>query len=131
MHELSVAMSLVECACEELPRLGNGSRITAIHVRIGPLAGIVKEALQFSFDAAAAGSPIAGARLEIEDVPISVFCRRCAAEHRLDRPEELRCPVCGTSTPDVVTGRELEVKALEVVDDAPDRGSSSEHPQEK
>jgi hydrogenase nickel incorporation protein HypA/HybF len=124
-------MSLVERACEELPRLGESARIAAIHVRIGPLAGIVKEALQFSFDVAAAGSPVEGARLEIEDVPISVFCRRCTAKRQLDRPEELRCPVCGTSTPDVVTGRELEVKALEVVDDAPDRGSSSEHPQEE
>jgi hydrogenase nickel incorporation protein HypA/HybF len=66
MHELSIATALVEVACEEAlhRRLG---RVQALHVRLGPLAGVVKDALMFSFDVAAAGTAIEGARLEIED----------------------------------------------------------------
>jgi hydrogenase nickel incorporation protein HypA/HybF len=66
MHELSVAMSLVELACEEAERL-QARRVEALHVRVGPLSGVVKEALLFSFDIAAAGTSIDGARLKVED----------------------------------------------------------------
>jgi hydrogenase nickel incorporation protein HypA/HybF len=66
LHELSIAMSLVDAVCEELPRLGNRVTLLSVRVRLGPLSGVVAEALQFAFDVAAEGSPIAGARLEIE-----------------------------------------------------------------
>jgi hydrogenase nickel incorporation protein HypA/HybF len=65
MHELSVAVSLVEIATEEGQRLGG--RVCAVHVKIGQLAGVAKEALEFSFDIACQETPIAGSRLVIED----------------------------------------------------------------
>jgi hydrogenase nickel incorporation protein HypA/HybF len=66
MHELSIANALVELACEEAEHRGL-HRVQALHIRIGPLAGIVKEALLFSFDLAAAGTAIEGARLEVQE----------------------------------------------------------------
>jgi hypothetical protein len=66
MHELSIANALVEVACEEAEHRGLG-QILALHLRIGPLAGVVKEALLFSFDLAAAGTAIEGARLEVQE----------------------------------------------------------------
>lgn len=110
-------MSLVEVAAEKAAELG-GIHVEALHLRLGPLSGVVREALLFSFDLAAEGTAIEGARLEIEDVPLTVFCPRCEAERQLPSPQSFRCPVCGTPTPDVVSGRELELTALEVTDDA-------------
>jgi hydrogenase nickel incorporation protein HypA/HybF len=66
MHELSIATALVEVACEEATNRGLG-RVHALHLRLGALAGVVKEALLFSFDVAAAGTAIEGARLEVQD----------------------------------------------------------------
>jgi hydrogenase nickel incorporation protein HypA/HybF len=66
VHELSIALSLLEAVCEELPRLGEGVTVRSVRVRIGPLSGVVPEALSFAFEVAAAESAIAGARLEIE-----------------------------------------------------------------
>jgi hydrogenase nickel incorporation protein HypA/HybF len=68
MHELSVAVSLVELACEEASRR-QFDRVQALHVRLGARSGIVKEALVFSFDVAASGTPIEGATLNVEDTP--------------------------------------------------------------
>lgn len=68
MHELSIALSLVELASEEASRL-SASRVAALYVRIGASSGVVADALRFSFDLATEGTAIAGARLEIEDVP--------------------------------------------------------------
>lgn len=117
MHELSIAMSLVDEACAELERLGD-VRVRALYVRVGALSGVVKEALAFSFELAAEGTALAGARLDIEEVPLVVLCRPCGREQVLARMQPLCCPDCGEPTPDVVRGRELELRALEVTDRA-------------
>jgi hydrogenase nickel incorporation protein HypA/HybF len=117
VHELSIAVSLVELASEEAGRLGD-VRVEALHVRIGPLAGVVEEALRFSFDLAAEGTAIDGARLEIERVPLTIRCSRCKAERELPSAQHLRCPACAEPAQDIVRGRELELRALEVTDRA-------------
>jgi hydrogenase nickel incorporation protein HypA/HybF len=118
VHELSIAMSLVDAACEKAATLGP-VRVTALHLRLGPLSGVVREALTFSFDLAAAGTPIEGARLAIEEVPVTVLCPLCRVERQLESLQHFRCPACGTPTPEVVRGRELELAAMEIEDLAP------------
>lgn len=115
MHELSIAVSLIDLACEELSRLGD-VRVDAVHLRLGPLSGVVKDALLFSFETATVGTPLYGARLQIEEVPVTVWCGACFAERVLDTPVRRRCPVCNAATPDIVRGEELELIGLEVVD---------------
>jgi hydrogenase nickel incorporation protein HypA/HybF len=67
MHELSIAMSLIDAVCEELPRLGEGASVRSVRIRVGPLSGVVPRALAFAFEVAVDDSPIAGAKLEIEE----------------------------------------------------------------
>lgn len=129
MHELSIAIALVDLASDAAADLGV-SRVDAVHVAIGPLAGVVEDALRFSFDVAAAGTPVDGAALRIRQVPLVVFCSACEAERRLDSAQHLRCPVCGASTPDIRSGRDLQLTALEIPD-VPDRRDSSERPEEE
>jgi hydrogenase nickel incorporation protein HypA/HybF len=116
MHELSIALSLVDMACEEAERLN--AHVEALHLRIGALSGVVVEALEFSFALAAAGSAIDGARLVVERTPIVARCPACGVDQIIPSEQHLRCPVCRTSTPDVVSGTELELFALEVQDGA-------------
>jgi len=66
MHELSIALNIVEIANEELTRHG-GECIRAVHIQLGPLAGVAKEALLFSFGLACEGTAAEGCRLVIED----------------------------------------------------------------
>jgi len=66
MHELSIAVSLVELAAEQV-RLEPGERVTHLHLRLGRQSGVAKDALMFSFDVAAEGSPIEGAALAIDE----------------------------------------------------------------
>lgn len=115
MHELSFAIALVEAACEKLPELGDVA-VEALHVRVGALSGLVKEALAFSFEVAAEGTAVAGARLVFRDVPVTVVCARCG-EAEVPGFQSFRCPACGAPAP-VVKGREMELAALEVRDRA-------------
>jgi len=64
MHELSIATGIVEVAVEEGER--HGGRVEVVHLKLGALSGVVREALEFSWDLACQETPLAGARLEIE-----------------------------------------------------------------
>jgi hydrogenase nickel incorporation protein HypA/HybF len=114
MHELSVAMSLVQLA-DEAARKAEATQVTALYLRIGALSAVVPDALRFSFELAAAGTLVAGARLEIEELPVRIFCTHCGAEADLPNPQFFLCPSCQQPTGRLVQGRELELVSLEVV----------------
>ena len=84
MHELSIALSIIEGATEELSR-HPGSRATAVHLRLGPLSGVIKDALLFSWELASEGTELEGATLEIEEMAtgsdLEVFALELADEH--------------------------------------------------
>lgn len=118
MHELSLALELIELASAEAHRLG-GVRVVSLRVRAGPLSGVVHDALRFSFDVATVGTAIEGARLEIEPENVVVWCGACAQARELTSALNRRCPVCAEPTPELIRGDTLELTALEVADDAP------------
>lgn len=115
MHELSVALSIVEAVEEEAER--HPGHVEAIHLRLGPLAGVVKEALLSAWDLACEGSRLAGVRLLVEDVPIVIYCPTCQSNQAPTSVQWLCCAKCDTPAREIVQGRELEVRALEMRDD--------------
>src|SRR5271165_711823 len=112
MHELSIAMSIVDAAMEESQR--RGVHVSAVHLRLGALSGVVKDALMFSYEVACQDTPLEGSRLMVEDLPVIVFCAQCQKTQELKSVQLFQCPECGTATMDVRQGKELEVFALEV-----------------
>ena len=82
MHELSIAMSIVELAQEEGER--RGARVNAVHLKLGALSGVVKEALLSSYEMACEDTPLQGSRLVFEEVPVVVFCPNCQAAPNLE-----------------------------------------------
>ncbi len=123
MHELSIAQGLVEVACEALAGCEPApARVGSLRVRIGALAGVVPEALDFCYGLCVEGTPLAGSRLVIESQPVVVFCPRCLENRTLEGDFRFRCPVCDTPTPELVHGRELELISMELIDhDEPTR----------
>ena len=115
MHELSIAMSIVEMAQEESERQGN-ARVLAVHLRLGQLSGVMKEALLSSYEMACEATPLEGSRLLIEEIPVEVFCPTCDGPRMVDSIQWFCCPDCGTSTPTVLRGKEMEVIALEITE---------------
>ncbi len=113
MHELSIAMGLLE-GVEETAAQQGIERVSAIHLRIGALTGIVPDALLFSWDLAAEDTVAAGSALRIEHVPLSVFCEHCEGERDPRPGSGLICPDCGNTCPSIVRGRELQLVAMEV-----------------
>jgi hydrogenase nickel incorporation protein HypA/HybF len=112
MHELSIAMSIVEMAEEEAER--RGVRISAVHLTLGLLSGVVKDALLSSYEIACDGTPLAGSQLLVTEIPVEVFCPACQAARKITSMQWFCCPDCGTPTGEVLHGKEMEVTALEI-----------------
>ncbi|MGB3544196.1 hydrogenase maturation nickel metallochaperone HypA [Rubrivirga sp.] len=116
MHELSIATSLVSAA-DRAARDAGATRVTALHLRLGDLSGVVRGALDFAYEIAVEGTALEGSTLEVETVPVVVHCPTCDAERELPTITRFRCPVCDTPTGDVRAGREIEISHLEVESD--------------
>jgi hydrogenase nickel incorporation protein HypA/HybF len=65
MHELSIAEAIVDIAAES----SGGGRVLRVVVEVGKLAAVLPDALRFSFEVVAAGTPVEGAALEIVEKP--------------------------------------------------------------
>jgi len=113
VHEITVALSLLDGVQATAEEQGI-ERVSAVLVRVGALSGIVRDALLFSWDVATAQTIAEGSELRIEEVPLVIFCEFCEAEREPRPGSGLVCPECGTPSPRIVRGREMQLVAMEV-----------------
>ena len=109
MHELSLTQSIIEAVAEKT----GGAEVTVVRLRIGKLSGVVVDSIRFCFELVAAGTPVAGARLDIEEPSGRGRCRDCATEFAVNDPIVL-CPGCGSADVAVLAGRDLTIISVEV-----------------
>ncbi len=112
MHEVGIMENTLAMAVKRAAEEG-AHRIHRLTMRIGPLSGVVPEALEFAFVVLRRGTIAEGATLAVERVPIVCFCSACRLEFQA---EDLfcECPRCHTPSAEVHQGRELELASLEV-----------------
>ena len=112
MHEVSIMAEAVRMAVESAQAAG-ARRVTGLRLRVGTLSGVVPDALQFAFEAMAAGTLAENATLTIEPIPARFWCEACQREFEA---AELfaECPQCNTFSRELRAGRELELASLEV-----------------
>ena len=116
MHELSIALRIVETLAEEL--VDEAGSVKCVRIRVGAFSGVVPEALLFAWDVACKDSRVRDSRLEIEEVAASIWCDSCNCEQTLPSTFRMRCPICGQTASRLTAGRELEILSVEMADDA-------------
>jgi hydrogenase nickel incorporation protein HypA/HybF len=113
MHELSIAISMIDQVIEESESRG-GLEVEAVHLKLGVFSGVDKTALLFSYELACEGTLLQGSRLQIETIPLVIYCEACQKNRTPPSLYELCCPECRTPGQTIVSGREIEVAFLEV-----------------
>lgn len=118
MHELSIVMSVVEQVTETLAArpelLQDGARVKEVRLRVGALAAVVEDSLQFCYGIASEGTPLQGSALVIHLLPVVMHCERCDADVELGGLQSFRCPRCSELVGDLRQGRELEIESIEI-----------------
>jgi hydrogenase nickel incorporation protein HypA/HybF len=108
VHELGLIRSVVR-AVEAAAAKAGAEAVERVGLRVGSLSGAVPEALRGAWPIATAGSRLAGATLEIEELAAAVRCDACQSEQPVNQFYALRCPGCGAPCGNLVRGREFEV----------------------
>jgi hydrogenase nickel incorporation protein HypA/HybF len=117
MHELSIACDLVEIA-ETAACQAHAERVAVVHLKLGVLSGVVKDALLFGYATATKGTLLEGSQLEIEDVPLVIYCPVCEQECVLPSIQSFLCPGCGEPVTEIRQGKELELASMEIIEHA-------------
>jgi len=112
MHELSIAISIIEIA-EENARREKAIVINEIELDIGTQSGVVLEALDFAMQAAVKGTLLEKAEVKINSIPAKAACTKCQHEFYVDDMFS-PCPECGNPFCEIIQGRELKVRSLKV-----------------
>jgi hydrogenase nickel incorporation protein HypA/HybF len=113
MHELSIVSSIVESVTESLEAYP-GARVKEVRLRVGALASVVRESLDFCYGIATEGTPLEGSMLAVNVLPVVMHCEPCGQDVELDGVQSFRCPRCGEFCYDLRQGRELEIEAIEI-----------------
>lgn len=113
MHEVSVALSVLDIAAENCKKAGYG-RIDSIRLKIGRASGVMTDALLFAFEAIKIDTIAAGATVIIDEIPVGGSCAGCGKDFVTEEAYVFCCPECGGLSFKVNTGRELEIIDMEV-----------------
>jgi len=116
MHEMGIAMQIIEIAQASIPEEEGDIAIARVNLKVGKLAAVVADSLRFCFEIAAKETPLEGAELDIEEVPVRARCKECDTEWTIDGPA-FNCEKCGSGQIEILSGRELNIESIEIADD--------------
>jgi len=116
MHEMGIAMQIIEIAKASIPADMAGARVERVNLRIGKLSAVVPDSLRFCFEIAAQDTPLCNAELNIEEIPVVIHCQDCNTQWTISEPV-FTCRKCNSGSIKVISGRELDIDSIEVADE--------------
>jgi hydrogenase nickel incorporation protein HypA/HybF len=115
MHEMGIAMEIVDIAKASIPADMQGSKVRKVNLQIGKLSAVVPDSLRFCFDLVVKQTPLDGAELAIEEVPVVARCKDCHTEWTVTEAV-FTCTNCQGGNIEILSGRELDITSIEIED---------------
>ncbi|MBU0985986.1 MAG: hydrogenase maturation nickel metallochaperone HypA [Proteobacteria bacterium] len=116
MHEMGIAMQIIEIATAAIPEGMVKVRVARVNLKVGKLSAVVPESLRFCFEIVAQDTPFRQAELHIEEIPVVVVCNNCHARRTLSEPVFI-CQNCDSGSVEIISGRELDIDSIEIDDE--------------
>ena len=110
MHELSIAISIVDTAVDQASQ-ASARRVSEVELDIGLFSGIEYEALEFALEVASKDTILEETLFRINRVDPVAECPKC---QHLYSPEGMfsHCPECREPGIRLIRGCELQIKSL-------------------
>ena len=113
MHELSIALSIIDIAEQEVNK-NSAKEVVEIELEIGKLSGIEPYALDFAWDMAIMNTVLEKAKRITRYIEATAVCQDCGHEFKIGNIYD-ECPFCKSYMKELKSGRELRVKSLTVI----------------
>jgi hydrogenase nickel incorporation protein HypA/HybF len=112
MHELSIAIGIVELAEKEAHKAG-GNTIEDIELVIGKISGIELEALEFVWPSAVKDTMLENSVMKIISIAGLAKCVDCNHEFKIEHLYD-SCPKCNSYFKDIIEGKEMYLKSISI-----------------
>ena len=113
---MGIALQIVEIASSSIPPDLGEVRIARVNLKVGKLAAIVPESLRFCFSVATKDTPLDGAELAIEELPVLARCNDCDTKWTITEPV-FKCENCDSGSLEILSGRELDIESIEIAEE--------------
>jgi hydrogenase nickel incorporation protein HypA/HybF len=113
MHELGLMQNIIDTV-QDYARKNNVTKVVKVMLEVGQVSGVVPESLEFCFEICTKQTMLEGALLEIEKISAVGKCKTCGEGFDL-LTFTFSCPKCGGTDWEMISGRELIIKGLEVI----------------
>lgn len=110
MHELSIVMSIVDVAEEQVKR-HQAKEVEQIDLDIGALAGVDDHALEFAWEAGVRNTVLEKALKVIHKHQGRARCLECNREFEINTLYD-PCPGCGEHLLEILQGKELKIQSM-------------------
>ena len=115
MHEMSIALQIIEIAEAAIPGDLKGTPVEKLNIRIGKLSAVIPDSLIFCINIASKNTAFDGAALNIEEIPVQLKCLSCDHQWVIEEPA-FNCESCNSGDIEIISGRELDIESIEVED---------------
>jgi hydrogenase nickel incorporation protein HypA/HybF len=112
MHEMTIALNIIDIATKESAK-ANASRINNIEIEIGSMSGVDVSALKFALDIAVKNTMLENSNITMIPVNAKVECMQCKSVFHLEDFYQT-CPGCDSLTFNVIQGKELKIKSINI-----------------
>ena len=110
MHELSIVMSIVDVAEEQVKR-HQAKEVEQIDLDIGALAGVDDHALEFAWEAGVRNTVLEKAQRIIHKHMGRARCLECDKEFEVFTLYD-PCPLCGEHLLEILEGKEMKIQSM-------------------
>lgn len=111
MHELSLCRGIYGI----VDRARDGRSVTAVHLQVGQLRQVVPETLVYCWGLITESTPLAGADLDIDHVPVVLDCTACGGRTTVAHALVLTCSACSSGDITLHTGEEMLVTSIDLL----------------
>ena len=112
MHEFPLTNSVNNAVLRLCDNFG-WDKVRRILIKVGGMRKINPELMSCIFAIVSRGTATEGADLSIMCLPFTLRCKKCGRKSSRE-DLDLKCPLCGSTEIEIISGLELSIEALEV-----------------
>lgn len=112
MHEMSIAMNIIDIATEYAEK-EKVLKVHEIEIEVGKLSGVEIDALTFALKTATLGTILENSKTQIVLLDGLANCLDCGQDIKIENLYT-SCPNCGGYKLNIIAGKNLRIKSLSV-----------------
>lgn len=111
MHEYALVSSIFDILNQKIKEY-NVKQVKQVKLKVGDMTGVEDMTMKACFEVVAKDTPVEGAELVIERIPIKAQCKNCNNEF-IVHGWDYKCPKCNETGVKIIEGKELYIESIE------------------